>query len=214
MNIHQKLIEVRKSVPYLQKAAEGQQYKYNSSSQVLGAVRKKLDDLNLLLITRITGKRVSMETVEFNDGKQKPKKTTTYFTELDLVMEWINGDSPEEKIEIPWYAQGVDIAGEKGVGKALTYGEKTFMLKQFSIATDQMDVDVFQNKMDENSKKLESLNSKSISEIKTEWLKQGYKANHLNEQVKKLYKCKLIELSEEQADDFLTKLREAEGRSA
>ena len=31
----------------------------------------------------------------------------------------------------------VDIAGEKGVGKALTYGKKYFLLKFFNIATDK-----------------------------------------------------------------------------
>lgn len=49
---------------------------------------------------------------------------------------------------MPFYAQGIDTEGEKGVGKALTYAEKYFLLKQFNIATDTDDPDSFQNKMD------------------------------------------------------------------
>ena len=61
------------------------------------------------------------------------KGALVYFTELIMTMTWINSDNPEETIECPWYAQGVDTAGEKGVGKALTYGEKYFLLKFFNI---------------------------------------------------------------------------------
>lgn len=148
MNIYEKLLEVRKAVPYLQKESQGQQYKYTGSSQVLASVRKKLDDLGLLLITRVVGHQLHTETVEYMD-RDKPKKTTTYFTELELEMEWVNVENPAETIKIPFYAQGVDIAGEKGVGKALTYGEKYFILKEFNIATDKDDPDSFQRKYED-----------------------------------------------------------------
>lgn len=147
MNIYQKLIEVRKVVPYLKKAAKGGQYDYTGSSQVLSAVREKLDELNLLLIPTITDKRLHQSAIEYFDKEGRPnKRTITYFTELDMTMTWVNADNPEEKITSSWYAQGVDIAGEKGVGKALTYGEKYFILKFFNIATDKDDPDAFQKK--------------------------------------------------------------------
>lgn len=146
MNIYQKLIEVRKAVPYLQKEANGPQYKYVSSSQVLAALKAKMDDLHLLLIPRVTSHHVTEQTVENKDKYDNIKKTTTYFTELDVLMTWVDADNPEEKIECPWYGQGVDIAGEKGVGKALTYAEKYFMLKFFNIPTDKDDPDSFQER--------------------------------------------------------------------
>lgn len=211
MNIYQKLIEVRKDVPYLQKDSQmtqGQSYKYNSSSQVIGAVRKKLDEMNLLLITKIVDKRVHMDTVEFEEtknGVSKPKRTTTFFTELDLMMVWVNGDDPTEQIEVPWYGQGIDTAGEKGVGKALTYAEKTFILKEFNIATDQMDVDAFQDKMERTVGKV---TSNAIAQLKTEWIGAGGKPNQLAARVKDLYQCSVSDLSEEQADELIAKIRE------
>lgn len=203
LNIYQKLIEVRKVVPYLQKESEGHQYKYVGSSQVLAAVRKKIDEMNLLLIPRVIGTNVLTETVDSTDKYGQPKKTTTYFTELTMTMTWVNAENPEEIIEVPWYAQGVDIAGEKGVGKALTYAEKYFILKQFNIATDKDDPDAFQAKLEEKAR---SVPAKLIGEIKTEWMKKGLKPNAIDAQAEKLYGCKLTGLTEEQAQDFYDKL--------
>ncbi|MGF6352446.1 hypothetical protein ABIE27_000342 [Paenibacillus sp. 4624] len=203
MNIYQKLIEVRKEVPYLQKESEGHQYKYTGSSQVLAAVRKKLDELNLLLIPRIVDTNILAETVDSTDKYNNPKKTTTYFTELTMTMTWVDADNPEDKIECSWYAQGVDIAGEKGVGKALTYGEKYFMLKFFNIATDKDDPDAFQAKHD----LVEMINQKQITEIKELWTGLGYKEPDLNKQTSKLYKKSLVQLTEKMAQEFIENLK-------
>ena len=59
MNIYEKLIEVRKKVPYLQKIESGEQYKYVSSSQVLSKVREEMDKQKLLLIPKVTGEKVT-----------------------------------------------------------------------------------------------------------------------------------------------------------
>lgn len=149
MNIYQKLIEVRKCVPYLQKEAKGHQYNYVSSSQVLAAVRQKLDEVGLILMPEVIGHNVIGDMVESTDKYNNIKHTTTYFTELDIKFMWVNADNPDETIALTWYGQGVDIAGEKGVGKALTYAEKYFLLKQFNIATDKDDPDSFQGKPSE-----------------------------------------------------------------
>jgi hypothetical protein len=150
MNIYQKLIEVRKEVPYLQKENAGAQYKYVSSSQVLGNLKAKMDELGLLLIPSVSSHKVTESIIERLDTAGSiDKRTTTYFTEIDMIMTWINAEKPEEKIACSWYGQGVDIAGEKGVGKAMTYAEKYFMLKFFNIPTDKDDPDAFQRKMED-----------------------------------------------------------------
>jgi hypothetical protein len=137
LTLVQKLLEVRKSVDYLQKSSSGSQFKYTSSSQVLSAVRAKMNEMGLLLESHINESRV-------NENVTKTG-TVVYFTELVMTMVWIDSDTGEERA-MPWYAQGVDLAGEKGVGKALTYAEKYFILKQFNIPTDKDDPDSFQEK--------------------------------------------------------------------
>ena len=140
MNIYQKLIEVRKSVPYLQKSEKGFQFNYVSSSQVLGNLKAKMDELGLLLIPSVISKEIS-EHLTAKGAKE-------YFTELVMEFIWVNADEPSEQIKCPWYGQGLDN-GEKGVGKALTYSEKYFMLKFFNIPTDKDDPDSFQKKHDD-----------------------------------------------------------------
>lgn len=143
MNIYEKLIEVRKIVPYLQKNNSGYEFKYVSSSQALGAVRAKMDELGLLLIPNVV-EATHSELLRRKNAKGND--TVELLTELRIEYTWLNCENPEEKITIPWYAQGIDTAGEKGVGKALTYAEKYFILKFFNIATDKDDPDSFQNK--------------------------------------------------------------------
>lgn len=234
MNIYQKLIEVRKEVPYLQKADKGYQFNYTGSSRVLGSLKMKMDELGLLLIPKVLDKRVYMETIEYPDPKTNlPKKTTTYFTELDMEYTWVNAENPEEQITVPWYGQGIDTAGEKGVGKALTYAEKYFMLKFFNIATDKDDPDAFQKKFgdDETEHKTASMmapselrqklseqnqeppkgtiQSQTVGDIKKLWLLLGYKVGDLNRQIKKSYeKEDICGMSEEDGQDFLGKLHE------
>lgn len=59
---------------------------------------------------------------------------------MTVDMCWHDCESGEE-LCVPWYGQGVDLAGEKGVGKALTYAEKYFLLKFFHVATKKDDPD-------------------------------------------------------------------------
>jgi hypothetical protein len=201
-NVYQRLLEVRKSVDYLKKEEQSSQYKYTGSAQVLASVRDKINEVGLILVPRIISKNLIPDTVENTDAGGKVKRTTTYFTELEMTMTWVNVDDPNDKVECPWYAQGVDIAGEKGVGKALTYGEKYFILKFFNIPTDKDDPDTFQQKNDVKAPK------ESIKKIRDAWAKLGYKANLLEQQSSTLYGVGVANLSETMADLFLNKLEE------
>lgn len=206
LNIYQKLLEVRKVVPYLQKEAQGHQYQYVGSSQVLSAVRQQLDALGLLLTVKVIGHNVTAETVENKDNKGNNKKTTTYFTELDLEYTWINTDKPEETLTLPFYGQGVDTAGEKGVGKALTYAEKYFLLKQFNIATDKDDPDSFQEKS-EIYRKPEPISSKEVGTLKTKVLEFAQLRGKTDEDVfKALAIDDVTKLTSKEAQEVITKV--------
>jgi hypothetical protein len=137
MNLIEKLIEVRKAVPYLQKENSGYQFKYVSSSQTLGALRGAMDKQGVLLVPSVTTAEVADHTTS--------KGGHEYFTKLGMSFTWIDAKNPEDQITCQWYGQGLD-SGEKGVGKAMTYAEKFFLLKFFNIATDKDDPDAFQAK--------------------------------------------------------------------
>jgi hypothetical protein len=138
LTLLEKLFEIRRAVPYLQKKNQGQQYAYVSSSDVIESVRAKMDEMRVLLIPRVTSHALERFTT--------PKGSNTYVTEIDMLFTWVDIDNPKSSLEIPWYCQGIDIGGEKGPGKAYTYGEKYFLLKFFQIATDKDDPDVVANK--------------------------------------------------------------------
>jgi len=95
MNLHEKLLEIRKAVPYLQKVANNQQqgFKYTGSSQVLGAVRAKMDELGVLLISAVTGST-------FHPKGNGNKMNTT---EIVMHMQWVNVEDPSDKIMVPYY---------------------------------------------------------------------------------------------------------------
>ncbi len=189
LNIYQKLIEVRKKVPYLQKENAGEQYKYVSSSQVLANVREEMDKQGLLLIPKVVGKNVIGDTVEKTNKYNEMKHTTTYFTELTMEFTWVNAEKPDETIECPWYGQGVDIAGEKGVGKALTYAEKYFLLKFFNIATDKDDPDSFQSKIgSDNSESGWTVTEQMVAEIFDLAKRKGISTKGIKETILKQFK--------------------------
>ena len=132
MTLHEKLLNIQMSVDRFTKDQDSKDYKYVGSDTVVNAIREKMNELQLLLVPEITGAKVT-------DGETK-SGTARYFTELFMSMVWID-DENRERMAVPWYGQGVDLAGEKGVGKALTYAEKYFFLKFFHIPTTKDDPD-------------------------------------------------------------------------
>lgn len=136
MNIYEKLLEIQKSVDHFVKdmtVGEGRQaHKAVASEQVLEMIRPLLNDLKLLCIPSINAGRVQSD--------KTASGTTRYFTELDMTMTWLDVESGETHA-CPWYGQGTDLAGEKGVGKANTYAEKYFFMKFFHVPTSKDDPD-------------------------------------------------------------------------
>jgi hypothetical protein len=197
LNIYQKLVEVRKSVPYLQKESQGHQYQYTGSSQVLAAVRAKMDELGLMLICKVLGHNLI-------EGKTA-KGAKEFMTELDLEFTWINADKPEETVVCPWYGQGVDNS-EKGVGKSLTYAEKYFILKTFNIPTDKDDPDSFQEKS-ETYRKPEPINSQEVGTLKTKALEfAGLRGKTIEDVYSALNITNIEALTSKEARELIAKI--------
>jgi len=134
LNIHQRLLEVRKSVKVLSKDAKNthQKFDYVSSSNVLSNLKAEMDKQGLLLVP-------SVESSEVRSHETK-QGGNWFFTILNLVYTWVNVDDPKDTVVCKWLGCGLD-SSELGVGKGLTYGEKYFLLKFFNIPTDGDDPD-------------------------------------------------------------------------
>lgn len=152
MNIYQKLLEVKRKVPYLQKDKEGHQYKYATPSQVLGTINPILNELGIILKTEVVSvekERIFLKPKSVDvwvDGKKEQKVVDVYETLyfVKMKMTWVDTETGE-KDENDWFASGVN-GDEKGFGSSLTYGERYFILKYFNIPTDDDDPDSFQTK--------------------------------------------------------------------
>ena len=133
LNLYQKLVEIRKSVEYLKKESTGHRYNYTKESQVITALRPKMDEQNVFLEVGM------LEPQWHEDG-------TTRLVSIGFEFIWVNADNPEEKITKYLYLQ--DAAGDpKKIGGLSTYALRYHLCKFFQIATDDLDLDAFQTEV-------------------------------------------------------------------
>jgi len=127
-NLMEKLLEIRRAMPYFQKDTQGYGYKYVSGCAVLETFRKIADELKVLLVTNvIKGTLVQMD-------KNRA-------IELDIEFKFINVEDQKEILNIPFKAYGEQTDSSKAFGSALTYAERYFLLKFFNVPTDVDDPD-------------------------------------------------------------------------
>ena len=134
MKLLEKLLNIQQGIDRLVKDGQNlsDKYSYVSSEQVLETVRPLMNELKLLLVPEVSG-------AALHEGAAR-SGTTRYMTEIHLSFIWLDAESGE-RLSVPFYSQGVDLAGEKGVGKALTYAEKYFLMKFFHVPTSNDDPD-------------------------------------------------------------------------
>lgn len=142
MNLHQKLVEIRKEIDVFKKDTEGYGYSYVSGSQVLSKIQEKMNELGVLLYPTVT----EMQDTTF-DYQVWDKQTKTMKDKTDFVVQgimhytWQDAENPEDKIVIPWYLYGQQDDISKAFGSGLTYSERYFLLKFFNAPTDDDDPD-------------------------------------------------------------------------
>lgn len=139
IKLYGKLLAVKKQVPYIKKDKEGFNYTYATPSAVFGTLNPLLNAVGLLLITNVVDSKSYAITVVTKKG---PKEEWKF--DLKFIFKWVDTETGEE-LAIPWEASGVN-GEDKGLGSALTYAERYFVLKQFNIPTDDDDPDNFQEK--------------------------------------------------------------------
>jgi len=145
LNLHQKLLEVKKQVQYLQKTsiADVKKYTYNyvGGSQLLHKVNEGLNKYGVILKTEV----LSQETIQVESD---------FLYKVEMLMTWINVENPADREACAWFGSGFN-GKEKGYGSALTYAERYFMLKFFNIPTDELDPDSFDSLFQGNNGKTE-----------------------------------------------------------
>lgn len=139
MSIYKKLLELQRSVVGLTKDKNGNSYQYVSGDKVLGIVRPKMDELGVLLIPEVEESTFTRQDYNLYDKNGNPKPKSEIFCALRLKFTWVDAETGETVV-CHWASSGMNN-WDKGLGSALTYGERYFLLKFFHIATDKDDVD-------------------------------------------------------------------------
>lgn len=141
MSIYKKLLEIQKKINGLGKDKDTKSqynpngYAYVTGSKVLGNIKPLMNELGLILKQEV----LSIENVRQDYLTAKGHQKVEILSKLQMRFTWIDTDTGE-KDENLFGANGQND-WDKGVGSALTYAERYFLLKYFHIPTDEDDID-------------------------------------------------------------------------
>ncbi|MBG9783567.1 ERF family protein [Shouchella lehensis] len=140
-NLHQKLVEIRKSIASLKKDGSSHGYTYVKGEQLLTAIKEKMDELEVILMPQVNDQSHSTYDYTTSGGKDK----TDFIVTASMRYVWINASEPQQTLEIPWQLLGQQDDISKAFGSGLTYSERYFLLKFFGVPTDSDDPDSGEN---------------------------------------------------------------------
>lgn len=136
MAIYTKLANIQSAIRGLGQDKRGNNYQYVSGSKVLSAIKPLMIEEGLLLKQEIV--EIRNQRQDYLAGReQKPK--SEILTTLIIKFTWVDVDTGEKDENL--FAANGQNDWDKGVGSALTYAERYFLLKYFHIATDEDDCD-------------------------------------------------------------------------
>lgn len=146
-SIYQKLLAIQKQVKGLSKDKKSHNYGYVTGNKLLSFIKPLMDEQGLILkqeVLSIDNDRQDyhvwdkwMVNEKGEKGDWKPKNEI--LSKVMMRFTWINCESGETDVNM-FGANGMNN-WEQGLGSALTYAERYFLLKYFHIATDEDDID-------------------------------------------------------------------------
>lgn len=134
LGLYQKLLKIQQEIIGLGKDSKSFGYQYVSGSKVIEHIKPLMNEFGLLLKQEILSIENTRQDYNVKSGPKSEilSKVMMKFTWIDVVT--------GEKDENLFGANGQND-WEKGLGSALTYAERYFLLKYFHINTDEDDID-------------------------------------------------------------------------
>jgi len=167
-SLYKKLLDIQKAVDSFTKDKKGLNYEYVKGDQVLDKIRPLMNDKGLLLKQEILS--VKNERMDYitNSGKDKSE----ILSSVAQRFTWIDTET-DEKDENLFHGNGMND-WDKGLGSALTYAERYFLLKFFHVPTDGDDPDARQEgnagKSSNNDLKWLNKTKYKTDEITKDWI--------------------------------------------
>lgn len=139
LNLFQKLLEIQKEVMGLSKDKRGDKYEYVTGVKVLGFIKPLMNKHGLLLKQEVISLENQRQDYRTGVGTSYEKPKSEILSKVMMQFTWVDCDTGEKDVNL--FAANGQNDWEKGLGSALTYGERYFLLKYFHIATDEDDID-------------------------------------------------------------------------
>lgn len=135
MNIYQKLAAITAEMAIVAKnlnveTGKGKSYKAVSERDILDNV-KPMEEKHGVYSYPVVRETVESERLE---TETQYGTKTTFYTRIKTVYRFVNVDDPTDFIETVTFSVGLD-SGDKGDGKAMTYGDKYALMKAYKIST-------------------------------------------------------------------------------
>ena len=179
MSIYKKLLEIQKEVKGLSKDKKSHNFEYVTGNKLLSYIKPLMDKHGLILKQEV----LSIENTR-QDYKTKYSEKSEILSKVMMKFTWVDVDTGDRDENL--FGANGQNEFEKGLGSALTYGERYFILKYFHIATDEDDIDNPDRKKEEQQpaqvKKPNTHNPSSARQTKEEQPKfkkvgeKGFKA--------------------------------------
>ena len=151
MSIYKKLLKIQQEVKGLSKDKKSHNFEYVTGNKLLSFIKPLMDANGLLLkqeVLSIDNERQDYEVWNKYDKVFKPK--SEILSKVMMRFTWIDCETGETDVNM--FGANGQNDWEKGLGSALTYAERYFILKYFHIATDEDDIDNPERKPQEVSK--------------------------------------------------------------
>ena len=167
MKLAQKLLEIKKRVPFLKPNERGFNYDYANPSRVLGVFNPLFNEFGILFTSSVVGtKSKSMIVTSILGDKRKANELrelskTEILHTVQMTFSFEDVESGEVRT-IPWCGTG-NNGVEQGFGSALTYAQRYFLLNYFAIPVDKEDPNFIQKIKKEKGTDVEKKDLKTLT---------------------------------------------------
>jgi len=134
MNIYKKIFKIQEAVNGLSKDTQAFGYDYVSGTKLLSIIKPIMNQEKLILKQEV----IDIENLR-QDYKTKNGEKSEILSKVMMRFTWVCVDTGETDVNL--FGANGQNGFDKGVGSALTYAERYFLLKYFHIATDEDDID-------------------------------------------------------------------------
>lgn len=166
LNLVQKLAKIRAISDVVSKEKRGYNYTYADITTILANITAGMKKYGVSLIPSVVpgttevSQNVVTNTKFDKTGKAYDSTATEMLVKAEMVFKWVNDETPEEFIEVPWFVTGSQTDPSQAFGSGLTYCTRYFLCNYFQIAQSDSDVDTYRSKQ----KAAEESEEKAIAE--------------------------------------------------